>query len=192
MENREGIEKVMRSKRGRNSLLPERREEYGAGFNFVGKPNCVKKTEIYKPQDFALGDIVWAKCGKSCLVWPAVVINPMLQAPEAVLSCCISNALCVMYFGFLKNRTQRDYGWVKQGMIYPFKQFLERFRGQTQLYRTKPCELQMAIEEAVLAENGFIYTAGKTANSQANPPEIQHQASFFWESFLLSPLLLSL
>jgi hypothetical protein len=52
-----------------------------------------------------------------------------------------------------------------------------RFRGQTQLFMGRPCELQMAIEEAVLAENGFIYTAGKTTNSQANPPEIQHQAS---------------
>lgn len=64
----------------------------------------------------------------------------------------------------------------------------------------------MAIEEAVLAENGFIYTAGKTTNSEANRPEIQeatdfyqdqayyaqNQARFFWESFLLSPLFLSL
>ncbi|KAK9910191.1 hypothetical protein M0R45_034162 [Rubus argutus] len=93
----------------------------------------------------------------------------MLQAPEAVLSSRVSNALCVMFFGFPKNGKQRDYGWVKQGMIYPFKQFLERFRGQTQLFMSKPSELQMAIEEAVLAENGFIYAAGKTTNSQANP-----------------------
>ncbi|KAK9910195.1 hypothetical protein M0R45_034166 [Rubus argutus] len=84
-----------------------------------------------------------------------------------------------MFFGFSKNGTQRDYGWVKQGMIYPFKQFLERFRGQTQLYRSKPSELQMAIEEAVLAENGFIYTAGKTTNSEAKPPEIQEATDFY-------------
>ncbi|KAM5555633.1 histone-lysine N-methyltransferase ATX3 [Rosa sericea] len=179
-----GLKNSIVSKRGGNSLPEERSEEYGAGFSFggkekVSKPDCAKKKEVYKPQDFALGDIVWAKCGRSYPVWPAVVIDPILQAPEAVLSCCIPNAICVMFFGFSKNGTQRDYGWVKQGMIYPFKQFLERFRGQTQLYRSKPSELQMAIEEAVLAENGFIYAACKTTDSEANAPEIQEATDFY-------------
>nr|XP_011468938.1 PREDICTED: histone-lysine N-methyltransferase ATX3 [Fragaria vesca subsp. vesca] len=168
-----GVKNLAASKGGRNSLLEER--SVGNG----GKENCAKKKEVFRPQDFALGDIVWAKCGRSYPVWPAVVIDPIVQAPDAVLSCCIPNAICVMFFGFSKNGTQRDYGWVKQGMIYPFKQFLERFRGQTQLYRSKPSEFQMAIEEAVLAENGFIYAPGKATDSEANVTEIQEATDFY-------------
>lgn len=45
----------------------------------------------------------------------------------------------------------------------------------------------MAIEEAVLAENGFIYTAGKTTNSEANRPKIQEATDFYQDqaSFFL-------
>lgn len=66
-----------------------------------------QKKAIYGPQDFALGDIVWAKSGKRYPAWPAIVIDPMLQAPEAVLSSCIPGAICVMYFGYSKNGKQR-------------------------------------------------------------------------------------
>ena len=66
-----------------------------------------RRKEVYKPEDFALGDIVWAKCGKRYPAWPAVVIDPILQAPKSVLSCCVPGALCVMFFGFSKNGTQR-------------------------------------------------------------------------------------
>lgn len=66
-----------------------------------------KRKDVYKPEDFALGDIVWAKCGKRYPAWPAIVIDPILQAPEAVLSCCVPGAICVMFFGFSKNGTQR-------------------------------------------------------------------------------------
>lgn len=31
-----------------------------------------------------------------------------------------------------------------------------RFQGQTQLYKSKPSDFRMAIEEAFLAENGFL------------------------------------
>lgn len=87
-------------------------EEYTHGLSFpvlerVRKANTGKRKEIYRPEDFALGDIVWAKCGRSYPAWPAVVIDPILQAPEAVLSCCIPGAICVMFFGFSKNGKQR-------------------------------------------------------------------------------------
>jgi len=85
-------------------------ESNTSGISFEGvdqKPIGEKRREVYKPEDFALGDIVWAKCGKRYPAWPAVVIDPVLEAPESVLSCCVPGALCVMFFGYSKNGTQR-------------------------------------------------------------------------------------
>ncbi|KAM2647665.1 hypothetical protein TB1_000886 [Malus domestica] len=145
--------------------------------------NCAKKKEVYKPQDFALGDVVWAKSGKSYPAWPAVVIDPILQAPKSVLSCCVPGAICVMFYGFsmTTNGSQRDYGWVKQGMIFPFTQFLDRFQGQTQLYKSKPSDFQMAIEEALLAENGFLDTSlgSYTTDPEANPAQFREANGFY-------------
>ncbi|KAG6575299.1 Histone-lysine N-methyltransferase ATX3, partial [Cucurbita argyrosperma subsp. sororia] len=118
--------------------------------------NSERRKHIYKPEEFALGDLVWAKCGKRYPAWPAVVIDPLLQAPEAVLKSCVPGSICVMFFGYSKNGTQRDYAWAKQGMIYPFVEFLERFKGQKQLYKSKPSDFQLAMEEAILAEDGFV------------------------------------
>ncbi|XP_044502534.1 histone-lysine N-methyltransferase ATX3-like [Mangifera indica] len=117
-----------------------------------------KKKDVYKPEDFALGDLVWAKCGRTYPAWPAIVIDPIVQAPEAVLRCCIPGALCVMFFGYSKNGTQRDYGWVKQGMIFPFAEFMDRFREPTQLSKSKLSDFRRALEEAILAEHGFLDT----------------------------------
>ncbi|GMH21744.1 hypothetical protein Nepgr_023586 [Nepenthes gracilis] len=116
-----------------------------------------KRKGVYRPEDFALGDIVWAKSGKRYPAWPAIVIDPMLQAPEAVLSSCVPGALCVMYFGYSKKgKQQRDYAWVKGGMIFPFLEYLDRFQGQTDLHKSNPGDFRMAIEEAYLAEQGFM------------------------------------
>ena len=56
-------------------------------------------------------------------------------------------------------------------------EYVLRFRGQTQLYKSKPSEFQMAIEEAVLAENGFLdsgFGTGKvTTESEECPREVQ-------------------
>ncbi|KAK9121966.1 hypothetical protein Syun_019583 [Stephania yunnanensis] len=114
-----------------------------------------KRRGFYRPEDFVLGDIVWAKSGKRYPAWPAIVIDPMLQAPDAVLSSCIPGAICVMFFGYSGNGNRRDYAWVKHGMIFPFIDYVDRFQGQTQLHKSKPSDFRMAIEEAFLAENGF-------------------------------------
>ncbi|XP_057439659.1 histone-lysine N-methyltransferase ATX3-like [Lotus japonicus] len=118
--------------------------------------NGKKRKETFKPEDFALGDVVWAKCGKQYPAWPAVVIDPMSQAPESVLNCCVPGATCVMFFGYSNNEKQRDYAWAKQGMIFPFLEFMDRFQGQTQLFKSKPSEFQAAMEEAMLAEEGIL------------------------------------
>ncbi|XP_057454792.1 histone-lysine N-methyltransferase ATX3-like [Lotus japonicus] len=155
-------------------------ESNTSGLSFDGedqKPdvNVGKRKEIYKPEDFALGDVVWAKCGKRYPAWPAVVIDPILEAPESVLSCCVPDALCVMFFGYSKNGSQRDYAWVKQGMIFPFKEFMDRFQGQTQLYKSKPSDFRMALEEAMLAENGILESqlgAEDVTDVKAHPYEL--------------------
>ncbi|KAJ6334656.1 hypothetical protein OIU78_011509 [Salix suchowensis] len=62
-------------------------------------------------------------------------------------------ALCFMVT--LKNGTQRDYAWVKQGMVFPFAEFMERFQVQSQMFKCKLSDFQVALEEAILAESGF-------------------------------------
>ncbi|GAB2217455.1 hypothetical protein Droror1_Dr00000647 [Drosera rotundifolia] len=121
------------------------------------KPIGDRRKNVYKPEDFALGDIVWAKSGKRYPAWPAIVIDPMVEAPEAVLSSCVPGALCVMYFGYSrKGAKQRDYAWVKGGMIFPFLDYLDKFQRQTDLHKSQPSDFRMAIEEAYLTEQGFV------------------------------------
>jgi hypothetical protein len=65
------------------------------------KKECgVRKEDFYWPEDFVLGDVVWARSGKKCPAWPALVIDPLLHAPEVVLNSCVPGALCVMFFGY--------------------------------------------------------------------------------------------
>ncbi|CAA0838929.1 Histone-lysine N-methyltransferase ATX3 [Striga hermonthica] len=113
-----------------------------------------KKADFYEPSDFVMGDLVWAQCGKHFPSWPAVVIDPLWQAPEAVLRACVPGTLCVMFYGYSRNG-QRDYAWIKAGMIFPFHEYMDRFQGQTKLHGSKPSDFLAAIEEAVLIENGY-------------------------------------
>ncbi|ONK81166.1 uncharacterized protein A4U43_C01F25980 [Asparagus officinalis] len=122
----------------------------------IVKQNVQKRKDYFFPEEFSLGDIVWAKSGKKFPAWPAVVIDPMQQAPELVLDSCIPGTICVMFFGYSANGNERDYAWVKQGMIFPFTEYMDRFQGQTHLYKSKPGDFQMAMEEAFLAESGFL------------------------------------
>ncbi|KAK7293769.1 hypothetical protein RJT34_16642 [Clitoria ternatea] len=110
---------------------------------------------LYGPEDFYAGDIVWAKAGKKEPFWPAIVIDPMSQAPEIVLRSCIADAACVMFLGNSENENQRDYAWVKYGMIFPFIDHVDRFQGQSELSCCNPSEFQSSIEEAFLADQGF-------------------------------------
>lgn len=114
----------------------------------------VRREDFYWPEDFVLGDVVWARAGKKCPAWPALVIDPLLHAPEVVLNSCIPGAICVMFFGHSAGGHGRDYGWVKQGMLFPFVEYMDRFQGQP-LYKLKPSKFRAAIEEAFLAERGF-------------------------------------
>ncbi|XP_019440441.1 PREDICTED: histone-lysine N-methyltransferase ATX3-like isoform X1 [Lupinus angustifolius] len=162
--------------RNRLSLVKTDSSISGIGFQGLDQKgsngNGKRSKEIYKLEDFALGDIVWAKCGKRYPAWPAVVIDPILQAPKSVLNCCVPGAICVMFFGYSKNGKQRDYAWAKQGMIFPFLEFMDRFQGQTQLHKCKPRDFHVAIEEAILTEDGILdlhFGAKQITNVDAHP-----------------------
>ncbi|KAK2993869.1 hypothetical protein RJ640_003981 [Escallonia rubra] len=155
MEEKENGASMYSSLSGVDECLPR------LGGERLGKEKVEKRKDYYRPEDFLLGDIVWAKCGKKYPAWPAIVIDPLWQAPESVLRACIPGTTCVMFYGFSRNR-KRDYAWVKEGMIFPFLEYTDRFRGQTQLYGSKPSDFNMAIEEAFLAEHGYNDTTNGT------------------------------
>ncbi|CAI8605741.1 unnamed protein product, partial [Vicia faba] len=88
--------------------------------------NEVLKNEgLFGPEDFYAGDIVWAKAKKKEPFWPAMVIDPICQAPELVLRSCIADAACVMFLGYSGNENHRDFAWVKYGMIFPFVDYVD-------------------------------------------------------------------
>lgn len=128
---------------------------YATSIRKINGNEKAKKTikEIYGHQDFNIGEIVWAKCSNRFPAWPAIVIDAKEEAPISVKKARIPNTVCVMFYGYSKRGT-RDYAWVKDGMIFPFLEFFERFQGQTQLYGCKPDDFRKAIEEAYLIENG--------------------------------------
>lgn len=66
-----------------------------------------KKEGVYGPEDFYAGDLVWGKSGKNEPFWPAIIIDPMTQAPELVLRSCIPDAACVMFFGHSGTENER-------------------------------------------------------------------------------------
>ncbi|KAH0874295.1 hypothetical protein HID58_071657 [Brassica napus] len=127
-----------------------------------GKPkdSAVMRKGVYRPEDFAVGDLVWAKCGKRFPAWPGKVIDPDSQAPDSVLKHCVPGSLCVMFFGYSKNGAQRDYGWIRRGMMFPFTEFMDKFQDQTNFYNNKASDFKKALEEAVLAENGIEGSCG--------------------------------
>ncbi|KAH7543867.1 hypothetical protein JRO89_XS15G0035600 [Xanthoceras sorbifolium] len=125
---------------------------------------------LYGPEDFYSGDIVWAKPGKKDPYWPAIVIDPMTQAPELVLRSCIPDAACVMFFGYSDDENQRDYAWIKRGMIFPFVDYVDKFQEQSELSDCKPGDFQMALEEAFLADQGFTEKLIQDINMAAGNP----------------------
>lgn len=66
----------------------------------VVKEKVERKEDCYRPEDFVRGDIVWAKCSKKSPAWPAIVIDPLLEAPEGVLKACVPKTICVMFYGY--------------------------------------------------------------------------------------------
>ncbi|KAH1037930.1 hypothetical protein J1N35_039673 [Gossypium stocksii] len=136
----------------------------------ASRENGENEDGLYGPEDFYSGDIVWARPGKREPCWPAIVIDPMTQAPELVLRSCIPEAACVMFFGHSGNENQRDYAWVRRGMIFPFADFLDRFHEQPELARCKPSDFQLAMEEALLAEEGFTEKLMDDINIAAGNP----------------------
>lgn len=131
----------------------------------VARKEGLERTDWYELDYFVSGDLVWAKSGKKYPAWPAIVIDPIYEAPEPVLKACVPGNICVMYFGYAKNGL-RDYAWVKAGMIFPFRDYADRFQGQTQLYGSKPRDFHMALEEAFSVEKGYQEAVPDTNNER--------------------------
>ncbi|KAK4485349.1 hypothetical protein RD792_007987 [Penstemon davidsonii] len=138
------------------------------GFKYYSSPSSLHEEEeleefmelnginkLYSSEDFDEGDIVWAVSGRRCPAWPAIVLNQESQVPQQVLNFRVLGGVCVMFFGYSGNGTQRDYAWIKRRMMFPFLDYVDRFQGQTELNDSKPGDLRSAIDEAFLAENGF-------------------------------------
>ncbi|KAK4485345.1 hypothetical protein RD792_007982 [Penstemon davidsonii] len=138
------------------------------GFKYYSSPSSLHEEEeleefmelnginkLYSSEDFDEGDIVWAVSGRHCPAWPAIVLNQESQVPQQVLNFRVLGGVCVMFFGYSGNGTQRDYAWIKRRMMFPFLDYVDRFQGQTELNDSKPGDLRSAIDEAFLAENGF-------------------------------------
>jgi len=89
---------------------------------FKPKREGVKVEGFYWPEDFVLGDVVWARSGRKCPAWPALVIDPLLHAPEVVLNSCVPGALCVMFFGYSGAGHSRviNYFLLKHFWVPPF------------------------------------------------------------------------
>lgn len=66
-----------------------------------------KATGLTGVGEFIAGDIVWAKSGQGYPFWPALVIDPLTQAPQQVLNYNIPGAYCLMFFGYSGNGKQR-------------------------------------------------------------------------------------
>lgn len=62
---------------------------------------CEKMKDIMATKNLKVGDVVWAKAGRWHPAWPAVIIDPQMQAPEVVLNACVRGTICVMYYSFL-------------------------------------------------------------------------------------------
>lgn len=145
------------SKPSTQNLMASACLESGPRFLPRGKTPGTAVGDLHPLEEFDVGDIVWARSDKkNDPAWPAKVIDPVHDAPDSVLSVYVPGRLCVMYFGPSSSKMkERDYAWVRQGMIFPFIEFLEVYQGQTQLNKSKPSDFHMAIEEATLAEYGF-------------------------------------
>ncbi|XP_074582265.1 histone-lysine N-methyltransferase ATX4-like [Curcuma longa] len=148
--------------------------------SYVCKPKAVKEKSVketkkqrktnIQPDEFACGDVVWAKLGRDSAVWPAMVIDPVQQGLVQSSNACISGAISIMLFGKQESRNEREYAWVKQETVFPFVDFVDRFQGQTELHTSKLSELKAAIEEAFLAEHGFFNMEGNVISSSGEPP----------------------
>lgn len=64
-------------------------------------------SKLYSSKEFDEGDIVWAISGKNCPAWPAIVLNQESQVPQQVFNFRIMDTVCVMFFGYFGNGTQR-------------------------------------------------------------------------------------
>ena len=112
-----------------------------------------KKLKVVPLEDFNITDIVWAK-SPGCPFWPAQILD-LNQLPDGVKSHRKLRALPVIYLGPpSKDKQGADYGWIKKGDIFPFREHLDLFRDQRITKAHKLSSYTQAIDTALGLESG--------------------------------------
>ncbi|GER37916.1 histone-lysine N-methyltransferase ATX4 [Striga asiatica] len=155
------------------NLVKRRKKEKWEGNDVILEvENSDEMKEIERKRcNFVKGDVVWAKY-KNFPTWPAIVIDPNLQAPQQVLKAQLQSTICVMFYGYSRSG-QREYAWIKAEMIFPFLEYKDSFQGQTKLYGSKSSNFKMAIQEAISAINERNNSV-RDADSDLSIPESEY------------------
>lgn len=87
-------------------------EEFDEAIDLSGIGGMVKReggrrAYSFGHDGFNSGDIVWAISGRHCPAWPAIILDSETQAPQQVLNYRVAGTVCVMFFGYSGNGTQR-------------------------------------------------------------------------------------
>lgn len=73
---------------------------------FVGEKKMKNRKAMekifYRLENIQVGDVVWARYSKGALAWPALVIDPLKDAPKSVFRAWVLDKICVMFFGYSK------------------------------------------------------------------------------------------
>ena len=114
----------------------------------TGEKETEEQLDELPLETFAVFDIVWAK-SKGCPFWPAQILD-LDQLPDAVKRLKRKDNLGVIYLGPSTNKKNtRDFGWVGKGCIFPFNEYLEKFRHQKMGRGHKTSSFILAVEEAM-------------------------------------------
>ncbi|DBA81836.1 TPA: hypothetical protein ACH3X1_007555 [Trebouxia sp. C0004] len=112
----------------------------------------------YALEDFAVSELVLVKnVNRKEPWWPAIVLDPIKEAPETIRRQMQPERLCVMFYGPPANKKRpRDFCWAKEGDVLPLIEHLEQLQS---LYASRKDRgsvgFQAAIEEVLLVERGF-------------------------------------
>ncbi|DBA76675.1 TPA: hypothetical protein ACH3X2_008711 [Trebouxia sp. C0005] len=112
----------------------------------------------YALEDFAVSELVLVRnVNRKEPWWPAIVLDPIKEAPETIRRQMQPERLCVMFYGPPANKKRpRDFCWAKEGDVLPLIEHLEQLQS---LYAGRKdrgsVAFQAAIEEVLLVERGF-------------------------------------
>ena len=70
------------------------------------------------------------------------------EAPEGVRRECVSNAVCVQFYGPSASKSRdRDFCWARENQLAPFGENFLRLTNQNVPKRLRPVAFKLAVEE---------------------------------------------